>query len=972
MGKIPCLAASFVFDRMDDARQAEIVTATAVELHRIGRALCLLGASLGALGLAGWFFEAETVTTFIAGRPAMMPNSALSLLLLGLAAAVALPAANEGGIRTILTSILELTVLAVASATVLEYVAGWDLGIDQLLISSAGTSAHPGRPSPITAASLTLLASALLVPGRRTIRFAQLAEWLTLAAAFLSFVSIIGHVFGAGQIYEMRGAPAIGVALPTAMALLMIAAGMLLRAPGVGKMKLATSPGPGGILVRRLGIVAILGPPLLGAIAHQGIQLAGFVDVPLTLAVLTTVGVPVALLVIFVTAQRVDDVHDVLRVSREEARTLIEGSVDGIFVADLNGRYTDVNAAGCQMLDRSREDIVGKMIVDLIPPEEVGRLADVKSRLLKGGTQTGEWHLRKKDGTFLPVEVSTKVFADGRWQGVARDITRRKAAERAARRSEARLEAIISIAADAIISVDDQQHVVMYNEGARRIFGWTSAEILGKPLEVLIPRRFAEAHRGHIQGFDREAAAARMMHGRPVVVGLRKNGDEFPAEAAISKIADDEQRLFNVFLRDVTATKRLETELRQAVTRFRFLAESGEILGSSLDIQENMRTLAGLAVRSLADCCVIAMSDGEGGLITARADASHGSSAGVIDVERIVLESNHPLGSLATQRRAPMIVVDVNEEWLRSQAPDNPTLALIREVGATSLLEVPIVAGDRFVGTMLLLATESGRSYCESDLQALQDLAHRTGLAAENARLYRAARAAIQARDEMLSIVAHDLRSPLATAQVGSSLLARQIPEDRRETSQKAAEAIHRSIRLATRLVDDLLDVTRIEAGQLTLDLREVSPELIVHYAVESCLPLAAAASVGLETEVASGLPLVVADEDRIQQVLGNLLNNAIKFTPRGGRIVVVAQREGDDIQFAVRDTGLGISEDHLPRVFDRFWQSRSADRRGAGLGLAISKGIVEAHGGHIWAESVSGEGSTFSFTLPVFHASPI
>jgi signal transduction histidine kinase len=285
-------------------------------------------------------------------------------------------------------------------------------------------------------------------------------------------------------------------------------------------------------------------------------------------------------------------------------------------------------------------------------------------------------------------------------------------------------------------------------------------------------------------------------------------------------------------------------------------------------------------------------------------------------------------------------------------------------MGATSLMQVPIVAGDRFVGTMVLLTAESGRRYGEADLQAVQDLARRTGLAAENARLYRAAQAAIRARDEMLSIVAHDLRSPLAAAQVGASMLARQVPEDRREASRKTAEAIHRSIRLATRLVDDLLDVARIEAGKLALDLREVSPEVIVHNAVEMCLPLTAGVSVQLEAEVASGLPLLLADEDRIQQVLGNLLNNAIKFTPRGGRVLLVAQREGEKVRFAVKDTGPGISPDHLPRVFDRFWQSRSADRRGAGLGLAIAKGIIEAHSGHIWAESVSGEGSTFSFTL--------
>lgn len=945
-----------------------MMTGPTVELQRTGRALCLSGAALGALGLAGWFFEAEAATTFIAGRPAMMPNSALSLLMLGLAAAMHPPRASTGRIWTVMASVLGLIVLAIAVATVAEYVTGRNLRIDQVLMSGGGASTYPGRPSPITAAALTLLAGALLVTERRTIPLPRLAEWLTLSAASLPFVSLVGHLFGAGQIYAMRTASAVGVALPTAIALLLIAVGMLLRNPSAATMTFATSRGPGGILVRRLGIVAILGPPLLGLLVHRAIALAGFVDLPLTLAALAVVGVPVALIVIFRTARRIDEVHDALEESREQARALIEESADGIFVADLDGRFTDVNAAGCQMLDWSREDIIGKMIDDLIPPEEVGRLAEVKRHLLEGGTQTAEWHVRKRDGTLLPVEVSTKIFADGRWQGVARDITRRKTAEEAARRSEARLEGVISIAADAIISIDEQQRIVMYNEGARRIFGWSKAEAVGQPIDILIPRRFAGAHRGHIQGFAREAASARMMQGRPTVIGVRKNGEEFPAEAAISKIADDRQTLFNVFLRDVTVTKHLEADLRQAVTRFRFLAESGEILASSLDIREVMQTLAGLAVRSLGGCCVIAMADGEGGLITTRATASHDSSADVIQVERV--DPDHPLGSLATQRREPMVVADI-KEWLLTHALDRPILALVQGVGATSLMEVPIMAGGQFVGTMVLLTAESGRRYGDADLQAVQDLARRTGLAAENARLYRVAQAAIRARDEMLSIVAHDLRSPLAAAQVGASLLAGQVPEERRQASQKTADAIHRSIRLATRLVDDLLDVARIEAGKLGLDLREVSPEVIAYHAVESYLPLATGVSVQLEVNVAAGLPTLLADEERIQQVLGNLLNNAIKFTPAGGRITIVAQQEGDEIRFAVTDSGPGIPADHLPRVFDRFWQSRSADRRGAGLGLAIAKGIVEAHGGHIWAESVSGKGSTFSFTLRACRPKP-
>jgi PAS domain S-box-containing protein len=506
----------------------------------------------------------------------------------------------------------------------------------------------------------------------------------------------------------------------------------------------------------------------------------------------------------------------------------------------------------------------------------------------------------------------------------------------------------------------------MFNEGATRIFGWSKAEAVGQPLELLIPRRFVEAHRGHVQAFDQEQVSARMMHGRPLVAGLRRNGEEFPAEGAISRLADKSQRLFTVFLRDVTVQRQMQEDLRQSAERFRFLAEAGEIVGSSLDPAEVMRRLAVLASQWFASCCIIEVLDGEGSLIRARADAPQESVDGATSVERVAIDPNDAGRWITTRGQGPTLVADVTGQWLRSHVFDESRMALIREAGAASLIEVPIVADCRVIGGMLLLNASSRRRYAEADLGTALDLARRTALAAENARLYREARAATRARDEMLSIVAHDLRSPLAAAQAGASLLVLQIPEDRRDASRRTAETIHRSIRRAARLVDDLLDEARIEAGRLGLDLREVSPEVIVHNAVEVGLPLAAQASVQLDAQLDPGLVSVLADEDRIQQALGNLVGNAIKFTPAGGRVVVAAQRDGDQIRFAVTDSGPGMAPGDLPQAFDRFWQAHTADRRGVGLGLAIAKGIVTAHHGHIHADSVYGEGSTFSFTLPI------
>jgi signal transduction histidine kinase len=173
-------------------------------------------------------------------------------------------------------------------------------------------------------------------------------------------------------------------------------------------------------------------------------------------------------------------------------------------------------------------------------------------------------------------------------------------------------------------------------------------------------------------------------------------------------------------------------------------------------------------------------------------------------------------------------------------------------------------------------------------------------------------------------------------------------------------------------MIQDLLDVKRMESGRLTIDARPEQPTSIVNDTIDMLRPLAAGSTIRLETNIEEFLPPVIADAARIQQVLSNLVGNAVKFTPRNGRITVCAERIESEVRFSVIDTGPGIPAEQLPHIFGRFWQAKSSDRRGIGLGLAIAKGIVEAHNGRIWVESTVGLGSTFYFTLPSAPEPPI
>jgi signal transduction histidine kinase len=229
----------------------------------------------------------------------------------------------------------------------------------------------------------------------------------------------------------------------------------------------------------------------------------------------------------------------------------------------------------------------------------------------------------------------------------------------------------------------------------------------------------------------------------------------------------------------------------------------------------------------------------------------------------------------------------------------------------------------------------------------------------------RAAQSAIQARDDLMGIVAHDLRNPLSVIVMQAEYL-RMLPAPKDTQADESADAISRSAMRMNHLIQDLLDVSRIEAGSLSLRRTGVDPGRLLADAVESQQPLASAGRIELVADVAAPLPRILADQDRLMQVFENLIGNAIKFTEAGGRITVGAQSQDSHILFWVSDTGAGMRQQELPRVFDRFWRAQEGAKHGAGLGLPIAKGIVEAHGGRIWVESALGSGTTFSFTIPI------
>jgi signal transduction histidine kinase len=238
-------------------------------------------------------------------------------------------------------------------------------------------------------------------------------------------------------------------------------------------------------------------------------------------------------------------------------------------------------------------------------------------------------------------------------------------------------------------------------------------------------------------------------------------------------------------------------------------------------------------------------------------------------------------------------------------------------------------------------------------------------LASEHARLADAlarAESALAMRDEVLAIVAHDLRAPLNAVQTSASFLMDvELPQSER---RRLLGVIGRAASGMNRLIEDLVDVSRMESGGFTVDLQQVDFGALATEVCEQFRPEATEAGRTLECDVERDIPLVRADRDRMPQVLENLIANALKFTPAGGSVTVRVRRQEEGVSCAVADTGVGISPDDLPHLFERFWQARRYRRGGAGLGLAIARGVVEAHGSALRVQSELGRGSVFSFEL--------
>ncbi len=490
------------------------------------------------------------------------------------------------------------------------------------------------------------------------------------------------------------------------------------------------------------------------------------------------------------------------------------------------------------------------------------------------------------------------------------ELRERQRTEVALQISRSRFAGILEIASDAIIAIDDRQIVTLFNQGAEQIFGYSAAEAIGRTLDLLLPPRFVEIHQQYIRQLGSGKYPSGPMGHRQQVIGTRRNGSKFPAEASISYLDLGQEQVYTVILRDITERQRTENDLRDALQKLNFHFENSPL--ATIEWNREFRVVrwsaAAEKIFGWSSAEVLGKHPSEWNFVVAE------------DAERIERVMNRLIigdeqQNLTINRNYHQNGKVVDCEWYNS-----------------------------------ILLDDSGQM--ESVFSLVLDVTERHQIE--------------RMKDEFISIVSHELRTPLTSIYGSLSMLASGLLDPQSVKGKRLLTIAVDSTDRLMRLVNDILDIERIESGTVKMVKAVWMVSELMEKAIDIIQALADRAGIHLSVSNLGGQ--VWVDADRLIQTFTNLLSNAIKFSPSGSTVWFNSTKQGGRMLFQVIDRGRGIPADKLELIFERFQQVDVSDSRnndGTGLGLAICRTIVQQHGGQIWVESAVGEGSTFSFTLP-------
>ena len=605
-------------------------------------------------------------------------------------------------------------------------------------------------------------------------------------------------------------------------------------------------------------------------------------------------------------------------------RLLLQHNPDALLAISENGEILHWNEAAEAIFGYSCDEALGRLLNDLIvPPDRRDEERRIREDALRHGLAVYESVRRRKDGLLLHVSVTTKAIRDAGgnlecFLSTKKDVTHLKVL-RDAKLVESKFRDLLESTPDAIVMVNVTGRVVLINSQAENVFGYRRAEMMGQPVEMLLPQRFHAAHHGHRGQFFAQPRTRTMGAGLELY-GLRKNGEEFPVEISLSTLSTEEGPMVMSAVRDLTDRKKAEQ-------KFRSLLESAP------------------------DAMVIIGHDGKIELVNSQTEKLFG------------YQREELLGQLVE------ILVP---ERFHAKHPGHRTSFFAhpraRSMGVGLELNARRRDGSEFPVEISLSPLDTSEGlFVSSAIRDVTDRKHfENALRQKNVELANAN----QAKDNFLANMSHELRTPLNAIIGFAGTLLMRLPGPLTSDQEKQLKTLQASARHLLALINDLLDVARIEAGKIELHFELVDCRSVIQEVVAALSPEA----IRKELEFQAILPaidlVVRIDRRALSQIVLNLANNALKFTDRGSVCIEVSRcsmNRRKSVEISIRDTGKGIRPEDQPRLFEPFTQvdiSKTKIREGTGLGLHLSRKLAELLGGQITFQSEYGKGSTFTLAL--------
>lgn len=650
--------------------------------------------------------------------------------------------------------------------------------------------------------------------------------------------------------------------------------------------------------------------------------------------------------------------------------SLLDSLGEAVVATDVAGHVLYWNDAATRLYGWHADEVVGTPVEELILDGRAARATLVaREHLLRRGAWSGELMVRHRDGRVFPVHVTgSTVRSDDESTvlvAVSRDISLQRHAQQTARQAEQRLELVHRAAASVIWEWELKSGVVRRSDALGDLFGYTADQV--EPTMAWWYDRIHPHDRLRV-----EEGLARFAAGE-----LRFWTDEYrfrTADGAYATVFDrayvaqggrgEPTRVVGTVV-DLTERRRIHEEQR-------FLSQASMILELSLDYESTLPTIARLAVNTVADCCLIAVSGGDGSPPIITAAHADPRLQPLMDDVAGHLAAGPPAGPLldrVVRDGEAMLVRTVPATRIEEFTADPRLAERIAELRVRSAMAVPLCARRRVFGYAILASTSPDHAYGEGELRTAEELGRRIGLTVDHARLFQSAELANRAKSDFLAIISHELRTPLTAVLGYAELLAEEVGGPLNDTQHRQVSRIRAGSDRLLSLIEGILAYARLETGQDRPQPKPVEIRSLVEHIDGMVRPTAAAKGIGFHLRIHDDVPETIqTDPERVVQVLLSLLTNAVKFTEEGGVDMAMAARDGM-LHVDVTDSGEGIAPEHLPHVFNPFWQAEQpATRRagGVGLGLSVARRIAHVLGGDVVVLRTSPQGTTFRLQLPL------